>query len=806
MDIPFKDVVFDTSDAHRSALSLLPLLFPDRKIDEIRISALTQGTTNGLFKVTVNASTADAVLIKVYGDGTDITIDREKELRLHKLLAERQLSSSPLVRFSNGHAYQFISGRVCSEGDMSETRIFRGVARELARWHATLPTADPKEVLTYKPGVWSTAKKWLDAISKHPHRSQAEIDDLHEKFKYLADALLSTDVSEPLVLAHGDLLCANIIVQESGDGSDVASVRFIDYEHATYCPRAFELANHFAEWTGFDCDYDLLPKTSTRRAFIAEYLTTHAELCREHNIPTVNDASVDHLMRQVDDHRGFPGFYWGLCALIQAETATRTIDFDYAGVFLFVHILLFLDYGYRAFIMAVAGRFLSSIGADVLWRSSRDLKILILLRFIRLLGYGGTTLVLALYLNALGFQDTQIGLFMTLTLVGDLAISFILTWVGDRVGVRVTAVVGALLMSAGGVAFAYFENFWLLLLASIVAVINPSANEIDPFKAIEESAIARLSTAHTCNDMFAWWSMLGMFGTAASNLLTGWLINALEDNGMKKLDCHRIIFLSYAGIGLLKLLCSLLLSSEVEQMPLQKESCSTPQYGILTPAEDETAPLLDDNNSGYGEVTDTQAQVLVAAQEKRLFTPASFAFMWKLSLALILDFVGSGLAQISWMTYFFKREYDMPEGALGSATFTAGIISSVLNLASSPLSRAIGQVQTMVLCHTVNSISLLMVSVPGNKYIALVIFIFRIVTREIDNAPRQAFISAGVLDHERTSAMGVVNITKTIGSCLGLYITGLFAGLDKFWLAFILAGALKLSYNVLILAFFWKRR
>ncbi|RBQ79676.1 hypothetical protein FVER14953_12713 [Fusarium verticillioides] len=201
----------------------------------MRISALTQGTTNGLFKVTVDASTADsatadAALIKVYGDGTNITIDREKELTVHKLLAERQLSSSPLVRFSNGHAYQFISGRVCSEGDMSETRIFRGVARELARWHATLPTADPEDVLTYKPGVWSTAKKWLDAISKHPHRSQAEIDDLHEKFKYLADALLSTDVSEPLVLAHGDLLCANIIVQESGDGSDVASVRFIDYE------------------------------------------------------------------------------------------------------------------------------------------------------------------------------------------------------------------------------------------------------------------------------------------------------------------------------------------------------------------------------------------------------------------------------------------------------------------------------------------------------------------------------------------------------------------------------------------------
>ncbi|KAF4340819.1 ethanolamine kinase [Fusarium beomiforme] len=345
MDIPFEDIIFDASDPHGSALSLLPLLFPDKIINEVdlRISTLTQGTTNGLFKVTSDASTADAVLIKVYGDGTDITIDREKELRVHKLLSERHLSSSPLVRFNNGHAYQFISGRVCSEGDMSETRIFRGVARELARWHATLPAADvsdPSEVVTYKPGVWSTTKRWLDAIAKHPGRSQAQIDDLHEKFKYLADNLLSTDMLESLVLAHGDLLCANIIEQESGDSIDVASVRFIDYEHATYCPRAFELANHFAEWAGFECDYNLLPKTSTRRAFIKEYLTTHAELCREHNVtrlpnetdlPTVNDASVEHLMHQVDDHRGFPGFYWGLCALIQAETATGTIDFDYAG-------------------------------------------------------------------------------------------------------------------------------------------------------------------------------------------------------------------------------------------------------------------------------------------------------------------------------------------------------------------------------------------------------------------------------------------------------------------------------------------
>ncbi|KAK0740107.1 major facilitator superfamily domain-containing protein [Schizothecium vesticola] len=458
-------------------------------------------------------------------------------------------------------------------------------------------------------------------------------------------------------------------------------------------------------------------------------------------------------------------------------------------------------------------RFFDSIGAGVLWMSSRDVKLLILLRFVRLLGYGGTTFILALYLSALGFRDSDVGLFMTLTLVGDLGISFVLTYVGDRMGVRLTAMVGALLMCAGGLAFAWLDNFWLLLLAGVAGVINPSANEIDPFKAIEESAIARLSAPDVRSDVFAWWSMLGMLGTAASNLATGWALDTLLATGMPTVDCYRLIFVVYAAIGLVKFVCAACLSTGVEVAHVganvegvrDEDDVCSPLLAKDSDRKTLTHPNREHVPSYEGTQTATTKPETEQPAKPPMFSPASFSFMWKLSLAMAFDFVGSGLAQISWMTYFFKREYDVSEGALGAATFWAGIISSVLNLASSPLARAIGQVQTMVVCHTINSASLLMVAVPADKYIALAIFLFRIITREMDNAPRQAFISAGVLDVERTSAMGVVNIVKTVGSCLGLYMTGWFAGLDMFWLAFIVAGALKLMYNVLISAFFWRR-
>ena len=62
---------------------------------------------------------------------------------------------------------------------------------------------------------------------------------------------------------------------------------------------------------------------------------------------------------------------------------------------------------------------------------------------------------------------------MTLTLVGDIGVSTILTVVGDGMGVRMTMAVGSLLMMGSGVAFAVLEDYWYLLAASILGVINP---------------------------------------------------------------------------------------------------------------------------------------------------------------------------------------------------------------------------------------------------------------------------------------------------------------------------------------------
>ncbi|CAG8971144.1 hypothetical protein HYALB_00010119 [Hymenoscyphus albidus] len=279
--IPFIDHHFQTSSIDTCTRILAPALFPDwaPTNSNLEITKLTEGTTNSASHVSDPYSShrsrdVDAsVLIKVYGSGTDITIDREKELSFHCVLAEHKLAPAPLVRFSNGHAYPFVDGRICSLEELPQKEIGYCVAQEIANWHGYLPKLDPRSPkiqfesvlpsdLLIQPNVWITAQKWLNSIPEASEAEKVTKENLTEEFTYLLQRLHGGGGQE-MVFTHGDLLHANIVITDSSKSNGL-SVSFIDYEHSTFAPPAFELANHFSEWAGFACNYESLPSRDPR--------------------------------------------------------------------------------------------------------------------------------------------------------------------------------------------------------------------------------------------------------------------------------------------------------------------------------------------------------------------------------------------------------------------------------------------------------------------------------------------------------------------------------------------------------------
>ena len=182
-------------------------------------------------------------------------------------------------------------------------------------------------------------------------------------------------------------------------------------------------------------------------------------------------------------------------------------------------------------------------------RLTTDGHLLFITRIARMFGYGFLSVVLVLYLTQAGLSETQIGLLLTLTLIGDTIISLWITTHADRIGRRRMLIAGAFLMVFAGVLFALTRNFIFLLIAATIGVISPSGYEVGPFLSIEQAALSQILHDEKRTHVFAWYNLVGSFATALGALGGGGLVQALQDTGVSPLGSYRVIVIGYAVIG-----------------------------------------------------------------------------------------------------------------------------------------------------------------------------------------------------------------------------------------------------------------
>src|SRR5512146_1411062 len=150
-----------------------------------------------------------------------------------------------------------------------------------------------------------------------------------------------------------------------------------------------------------------------------------------------------------------------------------------------------------------------------------DVRLLFTTRTIRLFAYGFLSVALALYLAQVGLTEPEIGLLLTLALVGDVPMTLWITTSADRSGRRRMLLLGAALMVLAGLVFALTKNFVLLVVTAIIGVISPSGNEIGPFLSIEQAGLTQLIHDRQRTKIFAWYNLAGSFATALGALASG---------------------------------------------------------------------------------------------------------------------------------------------------------------------------------------------------------------------------------------------------------------------------------------------
>jgi predicted MFS family arabinose efflux permease len=374
-------------------------------------------------------------------------------------------------------------------------------------------------------------------------------------------------------------------------------------------------------------------------------------------------------------------------------------------------------------------------------------------RSIRLFAYGGLSVVLVLYLVSLGLTESNVGLLLTSTLLGDTLISLYLTTQADRIGRRRMLIVGAVLMVAAGLVFGFTTRLWVLVVAGTIGVISPSGQEVGPFLSIEQAALSQVVADRNRTDVFAWYTLAGSLATALGALAAGIATHALQTS-WAPVDSYRAIVVAYAAIGI----------------------ALAVMFTRLTPASEARATHIS----------------LIGVHRSR-------GVVLKLSALFALDSFGGGFVVQSLAAYWFYLRFGVDPQTLGALFFGANVLAGISALLASRIANRIGLINTMVLTHLPSNVLLILIPLMPTLPLAALMLLVRFSISQMDVPTRQSYVMAVVDPDERSAASGITGVARTTGAALSPLFAGLlFAQPSLISAPFFIAGSLKIAYDLLL--------
>ncbi|KAK2874886.1 hypothetical protein Q8A67_022039 [Cirrhinus molitorella] len=319
-------IFVDEHNVTEGAMKLIKELRPGWDPNLIRTKFFTDGTTNKLVGCYVEDCLEDVVLVRVYGNKTELIVDRDNELRSFQVLHANGCAPRLYCTFQNGICYEFMEGRALDTQDVRDPVLLRLIAREMARIHAI----HAHNGCIPKPNLWIKMRKYFSLVATEftdqasNARIQQEVPSqevLEQEMMWMKEHL--SQLGSPVVLCHNDLLCKNII-----HNAKEGHVRCIDYEYSSYNYQAFDIGNHFNEFAGMsEPDYNLYPSREMQLDWLHTYLQAYKLFTKKGE--EVSQRELETLYVQVNKFALASHFFWGFWALIQAKYST--IEFDFLG-------------------------------------------------------------------------------------------------------------------------------------------------------------------------------------------------------------------------------------------------------------------------------------------------------------------------------------------------------------------------------------------------------------------------------------------------------------------------------------------
>jgi len=371
-------------------------------------------------------------------------------------------------------------------------------------------------------------------------------------------------------------------------------------------------------------------------------------------------------------------------------------------------------------------------------------------RALRGFGDGFAVIILPAYLTALGHDAAAVGIVATASLLGTAVLTLAVGMIAPRHDLRNLMLLGAVLMTATGIAFPNVWHLAVIALVAFIGTINPSAGDLGVLVPLEHAMLARGAADKERTRVFARYSLIGALSTAAGALASS-LPDLLVAAGLTTLGALRLMFYAYAALGLLS-------AALYQRLPYARAE------------EQHHAPLGPSRGTVY-----------------------------KLAALFSVDAFAGGFVAQSLLVLWLIQRFDLSLSAAGLFFFWASTLSAFSYPVAAWLARHIGLVNTMVFTHIPSSVFLILAAVAPNPYVVLALLSLRAALSQMDVPTRTSYVMAVVTPAERPAAASVTAVPRSLASAISPAIAGVLLTTAVPGLPLILCGTLKIAYDVALL-------
>jgi len=388
---------------------------------------------------------------------------------------------------------------------------------------------------------------------------------------------------------------------------------------------------------------------------------------------------------------------------------------------------------------------------------TRDGKLLLAARIMRTFGYGFLSIIIAIYLRLLGFDNIQIGLLLGSALVNSVIFTLFASFYADRIGRRRLLIIYASLMSVSGLIFTITDNYFLLILAAFIGTMNVTGSETGAFLTIEQATLPQtIRNKQMMNTAFALYNMVGTFSMSVGILLSG-LPSLLQEQfyGLSQIESIKGLFILYTLLGLFVIIICIMLSRDIEVKQEAKRTI------------------------------------------KQTLSPRSKQIVAKLSTLFAVDSFAGGFVIQSVISLWFFTRFGADLAALSYIFSAANVITALSYIAAAKIADRIGLVNTMVFTHLPSNILLILVAFAPSLQLAVILYLIRMTMSQMDVPTRQSYIVAIVSEDERTAASGLTNVSRNIAQTISPSLFGyIFQSSLSLAAPFVLGGVIKIIYDL----------